>query len=351
MAKIIGNTVGTPIKPQVLVEKTELAEQVSQLSKEIEDIKANGTGSGLTTAQVNALDGMFKKCAYTGDVSAEYEAFKNAFGIGGTEEPEEPDTPDVPVEPTVTLTSISATYSGGDVVVGTSVNSLTGITVVATYSDGSTKNVTGYTLSGTIAEGNNTITVSYGGKTTTFTVVGYVEQEEPEEPSEPVYRLAEATTFDGTGTDAIDTGVKLMTNNDAWSICITTNIGTFNWSRKHILRVAPSNDKELFSYGVAAGGKYNVIIGASSPNVNTTLSYDTVDFKAVIVRTGSVYAKVYYVNDGVVTYVQTNGEASFAPSEHPLIIGTNFNGTVNDMSVYNRVLTEDEIKEYLGVSE
>ena len=72
----------------------------------------------------------------------------------------------------ITLTGISANYSGGDVAVGTNVNSLTGVVVTAHYSNGSTVTVTGYTLSGTITEGSNTVTVSYGGKTTTFTVNG-----------------------------------------------------------------------------------------------------------------------------------------------------------------------------------
>lgn len=37
---------------------------------------------GLTTAQIEALDGMFKVCAFTkDDISAEYSAFVNAFGI------------------------------------------------------------------------------------------------------------------------------------------------------------------------------------------------------------------------------------------------------------------------------
>lgn len=72
----------------------------------------------------------------------------------------------------VSLSSISATYTGGDVAVGTTLTALKGITVIAHYSDGSTSNVTGYTLSGTIAEGSNTITVKYQGKTTTFTVTG-----------------------------------------------------------------------------------------------------------------------------------------------------------------------------------
>ena len=84
------------------------------------------------------------------------------------------DNPPVePEEPEITLESISASYSGGSVAVGTSLSSLTGITVTARYSDNSTKNVTGYSLSGSISKvGSNTITVTYEGKTTTFTVTG-----------------------------------------------------------------------------------------------------------------------------------------------------------------------------------
>lgn len=86
--------------------------------------------------------------------------------------------PDVtePEEPEVTLTRISATYSGGSVFVGTAVSDLTGIVVTAHYSDDTSETVTGYTLYGTIAEGSNTITVSYGGKTTTFIVVGIADE-------------------------------------------------------------------------------------------------------------------------------------------------------------------------------
>ena len=146
------------------------AEEKEQLDKNTEDISslseeiAKLQTSGLTTAQVNALDDMFKKCAFTGNVSAEYTAFKQAFGIesgGGEEEPTDK-----------TLTSISVTYAGGEVTVGTALTDLTGITVTAHYSDGSTDTITGYTLSGEIVEGKNTIIVSYGGKTTTFMVTG-----------------------------------------------------------------------------------------------------------------------------------------------------------------------------------
>lgn len=84
-------------------------------------------------------------------------------------------TVDIAEEEQITLTSISATYTGGEVATGIDLSALTGITVTGTYSDGTTKTVTDYTLSGEILEGENTITVSYGGKTTTFTVMGIAE--------------------------------------------------------------------------------------------------------------------------------------------------------------------------------
>ena len=95
--------------------------------------------------------------------------------VEGSTIPDEPDEPVVPDEPEKTLTNITATYSGGEVAVGTAVSSLTGIVVTAHYSDGTSEPVTGYTLSGTIAEGSNIITVSYGDKTTTFAVTGVSE--------------------------------------------------------------------------------------------------------------------------------------------------------------------------------
>lgn len=175
----------------------------------------SGGNVALTAAQISALDGMFKVCSFaSADVSAEYNAFKTAFGISDSGGEEEPDNPEV------TLSSISATYSGGDVAVGTAVTALTGIVVTAHYSDGSSKTVTGYTLSGTIAEGNNTVTVSYGGKTTTITVVGVAEsggEEEPEEVTiyEPEANTVSSVAFDQSGTLInVDTGAA--TSNGSW---------------------------------------------------------------------------------------------------------------------------------------
>lgn len=73
-----------------------------------------------------------------------------------------------------TLDSISAVYNQSGTVYDTdTLDSLkTDLVVTATYSDTSTATVpsTDYTLIGTLTVGTSTITVSYGGKTTTFTV-------------------------------------------------------------------------------------------------------------------------------------------------------------------------------------
>lgn len=166
-------------------------EDISKLSEDIADLKENstssgsGSGSGLTSALKASLKTYFtnmqsllpqlayvSESNYASRLISNAQAVVTALDSTGEVNPDEPIVPD---NPEVTLTSISASYYGGDVKVETVLSDLTGIVVIATYSDGSTANVTDYTLSGTITDGSNTITVSYGGKTTTFTVIGVVE--------------------------------------------------------------------------------------------------------------------------------------------------------------------------------
>ena len=139
------------------------------------DSSQNPAGGGLSTTAANLLVEILRNGVYGTDQSSNITALAAELAVTEPEQPEEPDAPVEPDEPEKTLTSISVTYSGGDVAVGTAMADLTGIVVTAHYSDGSTATVTGYTLSGEIAEGSNTVTVSYGGKTTTFTVTGVAE--------------------------------------------------------------------------------------------------------------------------------------------------------------------------------
>lgn len=78
-----------------------------------------------------------------------------------------------PPAPPATLVSISAVYTqGGTVYASTPLDDLkTDLVVTALWDDSTTTTVTDYTLSGTLAVGTSTVTVSYSGKTTTFTVI------------------------------------------------------------------------------------------------------------------------------------------------------------------------------------
>lgn len=146
-----------------------------QVTLPSQDSGGNADQSGLSTTAANLLVTILREGVYNSDQSANITALAAELAVTEEEEPDTPVEPDEPVTPEKTLSSISATYSGGDVAVGTAVTALTGIVVTAHYSDGTSETVTGYTLSGTIAEGSNTVTVSYGGKTTTFVVTGVDE--------------------------------------------------------------------------------------------------------------------------------------------------------------------------------
>lgn len=74
--------------------------------------------------------------------------------------------------PPADLVSISAVYTQSGTVYDTdTLDSLKAdLVVTAHMSDQTTRTVTEYTLSGTLTEGTSTVTVAYGGKTTTFSV-------------------------------------------------------------------------------------------------------------------------------------------------------------------------------------
>lgn len=127
---------------------------------------------GITDNAATLLISVLRNAVYTSDQAVTITALEKALAenassggsgggdTGGTD---------------VILVSISASYTGGKVPVGTSVDNLKGVSVMAMYSDGSFQVVTDYTLSGVIKNGSSTITVSYGGKSTTVTVTGYID--------------------------------------------------------------------------------------------------------------------------------------------------------------------------------
>lgn len=210
-------------------------------------------GTGWTTEQINLLDQLFDYIPWTASGAgaiADNLIASLRGGDSGEEEPDEPVVPDEPDTPEVTLTSISATYSGGDVAVGTAVSALTGIVVTAHYSDGTSATVTGYTLSGTIAEGSNTVTVSYGGKSTTFAVTGVAESGGEDEPGDSTVEIpAEATRLayiESTGTQYIDTGY-VGADSDEYEITVEMETPT-NTDWEYIFGASDGTNNMKYAY-------------------------------------------------------------------------------------------------------
>ena len=129
--------------------------EVSGVTYDIEDSTARSQ-SGLTNEAKQALLTCFQKVAW---IDANGQTYYDAL--------------ETALYPPANLVSISATYiQSGDVYTTDSLEVLRpDLTVTGTFDDQSTRSITAYTLSGTLTEGTSTITVLYGGKTTTFTVV------------------------------------------------------------------------------------------------------------------------------------------------------------------------------------
>lgn len=82
-----------PVQPGATTEQAAQIEQnktdIADLQTEVDELKeSGGNGSGqnvnLTAVQINALDGMFRVCAFAQpDVSAQYNAFRAAFHLDG----------------------------------------------------------------------------------------------------------------------------------------------------------------------------------------------------------------------------------------------------------------------------
>lgn len=122
----------------------------------IYNVEGNVVGTDVSPELMDTLLGMSKDVMYINNRGSEY---RQSFYDG--------------VHPNRKLSSISATVNLGchTVMIGDSVDSLIPyIKVTATYADEYTEVVKDYTIQGTISLGNNSITIIYGGKSTTVIV-------------------------------------------------------------------------------------------------------------------------------------------------------------------------------------
>lgn len=324
-------------------------EEIAAIAAEMVEIPGSG---GMSATASALLITILRNGVYNTNQSANITALEAALASGGSDEP------DVPVDPEKTLTSISATYSGGNVPVGTSVLALTGVVVTAHYSDGSTATVTGYTLSGTIAEGSNTVTVSYGGKTTTFTVTGVAESggDDGGETSEILYELPSTTTFDGT--NSITTEAMLSDSDKDYSIVTEFSVDSANLGKGKLIDAYKGSTMVGTTISVGKQSGYNKVkVMCNNKTVSSQSAFlgegsNTV--KLVVVRTASdnkviMNAKVNGVRDNGDSGIGLVSATANGAHTYVVKIGTDgFVGIVNELKIYNRVLTDEEIEAYLA---
>ena len=152
----------------------------------------------------------------------------------------------------VTLTSISASYTGGTVPVGTTLDQLKNhLTVTAHYSDGSTATVIDYSLSGTLTAGQtNTITVTYQGKTATFNIT--VEAESSTETYDLVWNNTTSTANDANmkGFDTLgSTYTDVLSAVSPNKVAAVSNLITYNSSKTYMFKATTLKYALRFQYG------------------------------------------------------------------------------------------------------
>lgn len=149
----------TPLTPDATAEDVGKALIVKTVeSGKATEYEYGEAGGGLSNEAIQALLACFAHVAWIDDAGPTYyDALVDALDTG-----------------TKTLVSISAVYTQGIVYPEDSLDTLkSSLVITGTYDDTSTEIITEYTLSGTLAVGSSTVTVTVDNITTTFTVDVY----------------------------------------------------------------------------------------------------------------------------------------------------------------------------------
>ena len=255
-----------------------------------------------------------------------------------------------------TLVSITAVYTqSGTVYDNASLDDLkTDLVVTAYYDNSTTATVPSadYTLSGTLAEGTSTITVTYGGKTDTFTVTVTAEP--------AVYKLTNRT-FANDGS--VDTGIAYLTTDKSFTIMCDVDFAGQQSNQTWVLfkmMNATSPYAGVAVTPVASNSNYLMCqwMTAKSGTGGTSdvpLSYSYVgNVKIVFTHEVGSGKMTYYVKVGSNAVVSATRTSTYTAITTDLAIGGNlsntqpFNGTVNSFVLYDSVKSSAEINDFLS---
>lgn len=250
------------------------------------------------------------------------------------------------------VASISAVFTQGDVHVSDGLDALRqNLVVTATMKDSTQAIVpdTDYTLHGTLQPGLSTITVSYGGKSTTFNC--YV-----------IYELTTPQTIDAS--NGINTGWK-VDYASALTMCLDISFSAFGASNEivmafsnHYLNCGDAYFGMQAMLSSSGSNPYFIWGGgiAYSDRTNAASGYDRVRFViSANTETGYTTNQFYNVTRDR-SYTRSNTySTSNIKNGHNIFIGKSdgdslngVSGTVNRCKIYGRALTATEISDFLA---
>lgn len=308
----------------------------------LENNTPSENGGGLTVAQVNALNGMFKIVAFTTDPTDTYATFKTAFGIadtgGGGDTPPD-DTTDPIAKYTVTNNLTNVTNSNAQ----TEVSSTDGYySATLTAADGYSMQSVVITMGGiditdsVYGDGGILITEVTGD--IVITAVAGVAL---------AYALAEPLAFPGSGNAVYDTGYAMYPNGTKdVSVCIDFDHTSSPWSA---ITLATANVQ--YGYKLHHSGNQKWRVSSNAADAETTLTKPLTNCRMVYTQPKSAAFAIYVLVDDVVTKL-TGTTFAYHPeaSENTVTLGTDntsFAGAINDFRVYDQILSDGQIEAYL----
>lgn len=307
-------------------------EQISDLKSQI------SSNQGLTAEFKTALENLVSHVAFSGD-DPTGRTYINALHTA--------------MYPPANLTRIEAVYTQSGTVYNTdSLDSLkSDLVVTARFDDGSSEVVASYALSGTLTSGTSVITVTYGGKTTTFNVTVSADP--------TVYTLTNKV-FANDG--ATDSGIAYLSDGDkAFSIMCDATFSeqTMRWSLFKMMNPTSPWAGILFGQANAVSDyamvQWMTIKTASSGSsaISLARSY-TGRVRVVFTHALGSDSMTYYVKIGSAQIIQRSLSGTFANVTGNLAIGgtlsgtEGFNGTVNSFKMYDYVLNQTKIDDFFA---
>ena len=181
----------------------------------------------------------------------------------------------------------------------------------------------------------------------------------PVEPDEPVdsgetsdilYELAEATAFDGT--NSITTDVTLYDEDRDYSVVMDVEFDVANIGKTIFECWQPSTNVgiQIGTKYTAATNKLLAFHNANYPGIANLTTSGVQAARIVAIRTANDNTLTIsaFVNGTRVETVSNVGTRTYQSHTNTCVISKDFVGTINDLKIYNRALTSEEVEAYLA---